>query len=506
MATRRFSIALYPALLAAVLVVALTNVSGVAAFGAIRSVVIVVIAALGLSCLGRVLLRDSHRGGVLAALWVLTLLAVDDVRLAAIVVVISALLFGEVYILPEAKRTIRWARVGRFFGRLVVILTVAIAIQALQLGAVTDALRSLTHETALRPALPDPANPEDPDIYMILLDGHARPDIIKDVFGRDVTAFLNALSADGFVVASKSRSNYLFTLEVLSSVFNQAHLADIDRMDGLLAGTEGRPPGAIARSVINDNQTFTFLRSRGYEIGAISGGFEQSAVREAEWFIDTGQISEFEIALLRRSILRPVIQGLAPDAVSGQHRARIQAVFDEFGASPSRPGHRPRFVFAHVPSPHAPWVYRADGSHRTVIDLQDFYAEYLIGFATEELALAYGDQLVDIDRRLLESLHRLDEGIEARSRSAVVVVFSDHGTSIHADGDIRLRYKNLLAVRATDHELVLEDNLTLVNLLPSLFEQLYGVPWVRRPDTQYQYARNVFDLMEVDDPDAAISP
>lgn len=506
----RSPIALYPALLAIALVAELINVSGISPFAAIRSLGIAVVAALFLSWLGRLLLRDADRGGVLAALWILALLGGDDPRLAAVLAMASVLLLVERYVLPPGGRTIRWVRVGRVFGRLAVILMIAIAIQAVQLGTIADALRSVTHETGLRPSLPTPTNPADPDIYMVLVDGHARPDIVSGVFGRDESAFVGALAVDGFTVAPKSRSNYTQTAETLSSMVNQAHLADIDRMNGLLAGTEGRPVGAIVRNVINDNATFTFLRSRGYEIDAISSGFEQVAMREADRFIDTGQINEFEIAVLRRSVLNHLLAWLTPDFVSSQQRERIQGVFDEFAASPSWSGDRPRFVFAHVPSPHAPWVFHADGSPRTVADIQNFFAETpaSVGLSNAELALAYGDQVVDSDRRLIAALDQLTTAIAARGRPAVVVVFSDHGSWVYADGgDIRLRFKNLVAVRATDTKLTLEPNVTLVNLLPSLFEQLYGAGWVRRADTQYRFGpRDSFDLIAVPDPDAVGSP
>jgi hypothetical protein len=503
-------IALYPAVLAIALVVEMLNVSGTSPFAAVRSVIVVVVAALLVSLLGRLLLGDHERGGVLAGFWILAVLSGDDMRLAAVAAIGSVFLFGERYLLPPDRRTIRWPRVGRVFGRLAVILTIAIVIQAAQLGVLADALRSLTHETALRPGLPAPANPADPDIYMILVDGHTRPDVASAIYGRDESAFLGALTADGFTVAPRSRSNYTLTGETLSSMLNQEHLADIDRLDGLLAGTESRPEGAIVRNVINDNPTFTFLRGRGYEIDAISSGFEQVAPREADRFVDTGQINEFEIALLRRSVLSHLLEWVAPDFLSSQWRARIQGVFDQFAASPSRTGDLPRLVFAHVPSPHAPWVFHADGSPRTMANIQRFYedTQAYLGISNQEIELAYGDQVVDTDRRLVEALDRLDTAITARGRPAVVVVFSDHGSWVYADDDNqRLRFKNLVAVRATDRELTLEPNVTLVNLLPSLFEQLYGVPWVRRADTQYRFGpRDSFDLIEVPDPDAAASP
>jgi hypothetical protein len=505
-------IALYPVLLAIALVVELLNGSGSSLFAAVRSLAIVAVVAIALSWLGRLILRDADRGGILAALWVLALLAGEDLRVAAVIAVASGLLIGERYLLPARYETIRWGRIGRVFGRLAIILALAIAIQAVQLGALSAALRSLTHETALRPATPDPVDPSDPDIYMVLVDGHARPDVVSDVFGRDQTEFVGALRDSGFVVAPRSRANYSQTAEVLSSMFNQAHLADIDRLDRLLAGTESRPYGAMARHVINDNVTFTYLRSRGYEIHAVSSGYEQMAIREADYFHDGGEINEFEVSVLYRSALSHVLERLAPDFVSSQQRHRIQGAFDAFAESPSWPGERPRFVFAHVPSPHAPWVFNADGSPRTVGDIQTFYAETpaSLGRPNEELAEAYGAQVVDSDRRLLESLGRLDEAIAQRGRPAVVVVFSDHGSWVYADGgDIRLRFKNLLAIRATDRTLELEPNMTLVNFLPSLFEQLYGTDWVRRPDSLYTYRfgqRDPFEPVPVDDPDATISP
>jgi hypothetical protein len=508
--TRRFPLALYPALLAGALVVELGNVAGVSPFAVVRSFTIAVIAALVLSWLGRLSLRDRDRGGVAAALWVLALLGADDLRLAGIILLATILLGAEAYLLPQAKRTIRWARIGRAFSAVAAILALAVLIQAVQLGAVSDAIRSLRYETALRPVPPRVVGSADPDIYMVLVDGHARPDVVESVYGGDQRAFLEALASKGYLVAPRSRSNYTQTLETLSSFLNQAQLAEIDRMDGLLAGTEGRPAGTIARNVINDNVTFAFLRARGYEIGAISSGFEQAAMREADWFVDTGQITEFEIGLLRRSVLNHVLSAVARDVVSAQQRARIQATFEALSSTPARPGERPRFVFGHVPSPHVPWVFHADGSPRTVADLESFYAETpaSTGLSQEELADAYRQQIVDNDRRLLAALDQLERGIDVRGRPAVVVVFSDHGSWVYADGgDIRLRFKNLLAVRATDVALDLEPNLTLVNLLPSLFEQIYGVEWVRRPDTQYRFGpRDSYQLIEVADPDAVATP
>lgn len=507
----RSPVALYPALLAAMLVIELINVSGVSAFSAGRPMIIAIVGGVFLSIIGTILMRDRHRGGVLAAIWVLALMAGDDPRLALVIALATVLLFVERFVLPRERRTIRWSRIGTYFSRLVAVLALVIVIQAIQTGAVEGLLRAAVHETPLRPAVAaaSPAS-SDPDIYLILLDGHARSDVLSQVFDHDDSAFLDALEADGFDVASRSRSNYTQTGETLSSMFSQAQLRDIPRMAGLLAVTESRPAGGIVREVVNDNATWGFLRQRGYEIDAVSSGFEQVSVREADRFVDTGQLNEFEIAMIKRSIGGYLLDALAGDAVSAQQRERIRGVFASIASAPGWIGAGPQFVFAHVPSPHAPWVFRSDGSPRTVSFRDEWMAETpaSTGLTVDELKRSYSEQVVDADRRMLEALAGLDAGIADRGRPAIVILFSDHGSWIGADGgDIRLRFKNLLAIRSSGADVTLEPNLTLVNLLPSLFDQVYGTGWTRRPDTQYRFGpRDAFELISVDDPDAVASP
>jgi hypothetical protein len=103
-------------------------------------------------------------------------------------------------------------------------------------------------------------------------------------------------------------------------------------------------------------------------------------------------------------------------------------------------------------------------------------------------------------------LDELEVSIAARGRPAVTIVFSDHGSWVGADGgDIRLRFKNLMAVRSSAGapDIELSDNPTLINLFPALFEQLYAIPVDHLADTTYRFdGRDEFNLTPVDDPDA----
>ena len=414
--TSRIPIAIYPAVLAVALVAELVNVGGVSPFSAVRAWLITATAGLVLAALGRLVLGDKHRGGVLAALWVIALLGGDDLKFGFVIVGATAVMLLERYGLPAERRTIRWAWIGTWASRLAGIVALAVLIQAIQMGTLPDAWRSLTHETFLRPQPADVApGSSDPDIYMVLLDGHTRADVLSQIFDQDESGFISGLEADGFYVAPRSRSNYTNTAETLSSMFNASHLRDLPLMAGLLAGREQRPAGGVVREAINQSRTMDLLHSRGYEVESIASGWEEVAIREADQYVDTGQINEFEIGVLRRSLLGHLLEALAPDAVSAQQRDRINAVFAAMAAAPARAGDRPRFVFAHVPSPHPPWVYHADGSPRTVATLDGVYGETpaTLGLNEAQLKDGYGGQVTDIDRRMLATLDPLDDAIEA---------------------------------------------------------------------------------------------
>ena len=501
---------LYPTLLSIAFVAELFVLSGVSPFPVLRTLVLAVAIPFALTAVGRVVMGDRDRGALFAAIALLLLMTGGDLRIALILGLALAALLAERYVLPERARTIRWPRITVLVTRLSVVLLLAVGIHAVQSGTPGVVVRAVEYEAMHGRATTVSASADDPDIYMILLDGYARADVLHDVFGVDGASLVSDLESRGFSVASTSRSNYTLTSQVLSSMLDMAHMRDNPRLAGLLDGSEGRPKSVVLRDVINDNVVLDTLRSRGYAIESISSGFEEVAMREADRFIDSGELNEFEIGMLRRTLFGDLLRLVAPDAASAQQRSRIANILLETGDGTRRPLDRPVFVLSHLPTPHPPWVFHADGSPRTVDDLEAFYADTsaTTGLTAEQLKTGYVDQVRDLDRRLLPMLDALDASIESRGRPAVVVLWSDHGSWIDADGgDIRLRFKNLLAVRGVGVDVHVDPDLTLVNLFPSLFEQLFGIATPRLADTTYQYLNgDEFALSPIDDPDAVATP
>jgi hypothetical protein len=462
-----------------------------------------------LSGAGRGLLGDRHRGGVLATFVIMLFLVGADVRLAALLGVVIALLFAERYLLPPARR-VRWAIIGRFFSRATAIFLLAIGIQAVQAGTPGVIVRALTEEAPFRPASPAVAGAEDlPDIYLLLLDGHARPDVLSQVIGHDPSALVSGLEARGFSVARQSRTNYSLTVQVLASMFNMRPLQEIDAVEGLIAGTESRPPGAIIRSAINDGPVLERLRDEGYQLTALASSYEEPALRSVDRWIDTGELNEFEVNLFRRTILRPLLPVFAPDWVSSSYRSRAVHEFEALVSLAGERSDRPRFIFGHLPTPHAPWVRNADGSPRTVLDVDAIFSETpaSTGLTHDALRRGYAGQVQWVDEQLMGVL---DEIVARSARPPVIVVFGDHGTWIGADGgDVRLRFLPLFASRMPDGSRPFPDDVELVDLFPLLFAALFGdAPPAPGEHPSYIFTSqdNEYSLRAVPDPNAALPP
>ena len=138
--------------------------------------------------------------------------------------------------------------------------------------------------------------------------------------------------------------NYLITAVSLASTLNMRHLQDEAEPASL-------PVNDIrhvrqARHLINDNAVFAFLRGRGYGIDAVSSGFEEVALRQADRFIDTGQLSEVELLTFRHTGVGPIATVLAPDIFADQQRARIVRWFRRG----RRGGREPHLIARRSPS------------------------------------------------------------------------------------------------------------------------------------------------------------
>ena len=496
----------YPIVFGLALFYQVVATSGVGFWVSLRPLLVVLLAVVGITLAIRLALGDADRAGPATAVVVIGVLFGDN-RILLLALLVLAVFLVERRVVP-GRLSLPWRTMNRGGRLLVAIASIAILIQSVQLGAIPILARSIIAENPFRgPAAASvPLSAARPDIYVILLDGYARHDALGQVFGVDDGPFLGGLAAHGLTVSDKARTSYPITVQVLMSMFHAALLSDIPELKPILDRTYTGTEIGLTHAVVQENPVFDVLHAAGYEVDGISSGFAQVSLRETDRFIDGGQINEFEVAILRRTIAGDVVNLIAPDFVASQERDRITTNLAMLGAlAAMRPG-RPRFIFAHVPSPHPPWVFNADGSARPSRDVNTIYEEIpdTTGLTEAQMRTAYGGSVQALWQPVLGAIDAIDK---ASAAPPIIVVFGDHGSWVGAlPGDNRLRFLPLLAARVPGKASPFAADEDLVNVFPDLLNPILGTSLPRvDPAPSFMFGpRNPYDLHPIDDPNGAI--
>jgi hypothetical protein len=218
-----------------------------------------------------------------------------------------------------------------------------------------------------------PKDQPPPDIYYIILDAYARDDALLDDYGFDNSAFLNTLEENGFYVGYCSQSNYTQTDLSLASSLNMNYIQALFNLDRLR--NDPNRSGGFGK-LIRNNRVRQILEELGYKIVAFETGFVWTEIKDADVFLSpkdvylsTQQlektITEFEIHFLKSTAALFIIDlsEVLPQLFSTEidksreiRRQRVLSILDQLETMPSVSG--PKFVFAHIVSPHKPFVLR----------------------------------------------------------------------------------------------------------------------------------------------------
>jgi hypothetical protein len=466
---------------------------------AFRSLVGGVAVAIALTVLFGALLRHPRAGGLAAGIvlgvtlgWgrAGSLLAAYLERGLAIQVVIGAgalvaLVVGGWLFRWYVRRPEGWGRVTYGLNIIGLAFVAVATFGALRAGALQEAFGDLF--AVPRTELGSPA-PVAPDIYLVMADGYPRADVIERVQGfRDpLPARLGGL---GFEVGESNGSNYVLTPYTLMSMFHMRHVPDIAEMEPVLRGEA--PFHATNRRVVNRNPTFELLRRRGYEIVTVAPPWEDVALREADIYLDSGGLNEFEVSLVQRSALGALLRAIAPDLLFEDQRARVRFALDQLERLSEQPSERPRLVFVHLVVPHMPAIFGPDGEPVRTPYEQFFWVDSPVqrGMTRDEYRELARGQIRYTGQLLGEAMERL----VASDPEAVVVLFGDHGSGVGMDwsdvpgSDLGERFANLFAARTPGRSGVFDVDGTLVNVFPGLLGSYFGVDVPRQPDLHWAW-------------------
>ena len=266
---------------------------------------------------------------------------------------------------------------------------------------------------------------DTPDIYYIILDGYGRADVIKELYGLDNESFIKYLERNGFYVATESQTNYIQTVFSIPAGLN------LNYIDPPGEGVNGQ---SYFSGLVRHNEIMAMLKHCGYQTVSIESGFYFTNDPDVDVYLARGiGANEFESLLLADSpvdVLSTELN-LEPSELSYEaHRRRVLYSFEKLGNLYKMNG--PKFVFAHIISPHPPFVFDQSGKpvnpQRSYFigdgdDFQGNPRDYLTGYPAQV-------QFVN------QKMGQVIDTILANSSSPpIIIIQGDHGPGSHLDWD-----------------------------------------------------------------------
>ena len=359
-----------------------------------------------------------------------------------------------------------------------VVALIAVAIPLLRFVSTELGIRSLSadaSEVGLELTAPEPM----PDIYYIVMDAYGRQDVLQREFGVDNTDFLAQLEQMGFQVADCSMSNYAQTELTFTTVLNLNYLDELG--DDF---TEGNDDRSEMWPLIRDSQVRSILEDLGYQTVAFETGFRWSEFEDADIYLappPSGRIglNAFEATLLRSTAAWAVLDQARTlpdflardfDQSAEQQYDRVKYVLDQLQRSAELPG--PKFVFAHIVSPHPPFVFDPHGDFRDAgtDGSTPSEAEYVDG---------YRDQVIYLNDQMKKVLGKI---VETSEVPPIIVLQGDHGPG-HGSSTDRMSILN--AMRLPEGGDPISDSLSPVNTFRLVLNRVFGAGMLLLPDESF---------------------
>jgi hypothetical protein len=323
-----------------------------------------------------------------------------------------------------------------------------------------------------------------PDIYVIVLDGYARQDVLNKMYDYDNSEFINWLDERGFYIADESHSNYVQTPYSMASFWNMDYLPTWDTASDY---------DAYLYQPIQDNLVFRLLDEIGYTTVSTEGEVHYTEIRNSDVYLsDFLPLNDFESFILQDSpfeSLSNVFNMGLPLQTYKTHSQRIYYQFEQLKKIPVKIPD-PKIVYVHILAPHPPFVFDHNGGILT----------YQKPFTLAEGAGSQGgsDQYVNGYREQVEfinseTMKSIDGILAASETPPIILVMGDHGPSskfnfdIENPGCVWERTSNLFAVLLPGHkdDGTLYSSITPVNAFRVIFNAYFGTELPLQKDSSY---------------------
>ncbi len=484
------------------------NISQMPLQGSLRACLILLGITLALLLLLSFVLHGIHRAGVLTSFYLLIYFSYGNILIfllkknwlqstigrpdILIVIIFVLLVFVSIVIFRARSDFLSFTKILNFASVILILLPIYTIINFLYINRSSGLSWPSPDQIVYAKS---PQNElANPDIYYIILDAYARADVLNDLYLYDNSELIDFLKAKGFYVAENSHSNYIQTALSISSSLNMEYLDFIPSTYGSTSQT--RYP---LIHLIEDNQVHKFLKDNGYQTTAFQTGYDLTNLYNAEHFVKNGEPNNLEEKFLNGSLSFLFFPTMNQD----KRRNSIQNIFGYLENVPV--SDQPNFVFAHIISPHPPFIFGPNGEPRTSNTwFQDgsYYPE-----GPDDYIPKYRDQLRYVSKLLEETVNKI---LSKPGRKPVIIIQSDHGSGAYLDWNsaenscIRERTSILNAYYFPDQDTsILYDSITPVNSFRVVFNTFFDAQldllkdksYYSGWDTPYQFV-DVIDHLE----------
>lgn len=460
------------------------------------SAVVLGFTSLALLLLTRVL-KDAQKAGIVLSIFLMLFFSYGHVfgllqRLVedqlggsldhrSLLLAWAFLFIGGVYVAIKVLDPKQWTKILNVVAIALVLPSVArIGVHEVRAGGITRSNSLGTAESVTtNPVESD--NEAAPDIYYIILDRYPSSSTLREHFGFDNSEFTSALTSRGFYVAEKSRANYPKTFLSLASSLNMKHLTYLT--DELGEETSDRTP---VYPMLQHYEVWRFLKSRGYTFIHFGSSWGPTRRNRYADLNVTFEPAEFPMMLFETTVLSPLGVKLKLFDDRLMERRAILRKLRRLGDIPEMEG--PKFVFAHLLLPHAPYRFGRSG-------------EFVTKEEEEERSLAenFLNQLVFTNERISKLV---DQILSKSDRPPIIILQSDEGPFIPfldefgytgtdwrdlSDGAVRthMRILNVYHLPGVDSEKLLYPSVTPVNSFRIIFDHYFGTDYGLVADESY---------------------
>ncbi len=335
-----------------------------------------------------------------------------------------------------------------------------------------------------------------PNIYYIIVDGYGSANILEKYYTFDNSQFLTFLADKNFYTSEQSHSNYSITVLSLPSSLNLTYLDDVAAKMGEFSNN----PLPLLQ-LIHSNRLIEFLKSQGYTTVAFETGYRATELYSADQYVAPGKtLTAFQSEFINLTPLRIWLSNYQYDS----HRRRILYIFDQFPAA-ANPD-QPTFIFAHIISPHPPFVFGSKGEKDNVdmvysmIDGNNFTD--IAG--QDEYKQRYKDQVIYLNKLIQDAI---DEILGQPGPSPLIIIQGDHGPGSELnwesikDSKVDERMSILNAYYFPDQNYSnLYENITPVNTFRVILDQYLGTDLGLLEDRSYfSLMSRPYDFIDVTD-------